>query len=132
MDWHCVVSPHHPLAQHTGALNDEQLRPYGYNLAEFLSDPKMVQQGYATSEPGYAEAAGSPVDTFVLADYGWNTYASTIETRTDLVETNPDLVQRFIDASTAHRVDPDWVRAFVAAHEDRLSGLSRREALKRL
>jgi 3-methyladenine DNA glycosylase AlkD len=30
------------------------------------------------------------------------------------------------------RTDPAWVRAFVAAHEDRLSGLSRREALKHL
>jgi 3-methyladenine DNA glycosylase AlkD len=30
------------------------------------------------------------------------------------------------------RTDPAWVRAFVADHEDRLSGLSRREALKRL
>lgn len=30
------------------------------------------------------------------------------------------------------RTDPDWVRAFVAEHEHRLSGLSRREALKHL
>lgn len=30
------------------------------------------------------------------------------------------------------RVDPAWVRAFVAEHEDRMSGLSRREALKHL
>lgn len=30
------------------------------------------------------------------------------------------------------RVDPDWVRRFVAAHADVLSGLSRREALKHL
>jgi 3-methyladenine DNA glycosylase AlkD len=30
------------------------------------------------------------------------------------------------------RTDPDWVRAFVAAHEARLSGLTRREALKHL
>lgn len=30
------------------------------------------------------------------------------------------------------RTDPDWVRAFVAAREGRLSGLSRREALKHL
>jgi 3-methyladenine DNA glycosylase AlkD len=30
------------------------------------------------------------------------------------------------------RVDPDWVRGFVAEHADRLSGLSRREALRRL
>ena len=30
------------------------------------------------------------------------------------------------------RTDPDWVRSFVAEHEERLSGLSRREALKHL
>lgn len=30
------------------------------------------------------------------------------------------------------RVDPAWVRAFVAEHEGRMSGLSRREALKHL
>ena len=30
------------------------------------------------------------------------------------------------------RTDPDWVGAFVAAHESELSGLSRREALKHL
>jgi 3-methyladenine DNA glycosylase AlkD len=30
------------------------------------------------------------------------------------------------------RTDPDWVRAYVAAHEDRISPLSRREALKHL
>lgn len=30
------------------------------------------------------------------------------------------------------RTDPDWVRSFVADHEDRLAGLSRREALRHL
>jgi 3-methyladenine DNA glycosylase AlkD len=30
------------------------------------------------------------------------------------------------------RTDPDWVRAFVAAHDDRISRLSSREALKHL
>ena len=84
----------------TQGFKDEQLRPYGYNLAEFLNDPKMVQQGYATAEPMSAEAAGSPVDTFILADHGWNTYSTTIEARTEMVEQNPDLVQRFVDAST--------------------------------
>jgi len=28
--------------------------------------------------------------------------------------------------------DPDWVRAYVAAHEAQLSGLSKREALKNI
>ena len=39
---------------------------------------------------------------------------------------------RLIDTATAHRVDPDWVRAEVAAAGERMSGLSRREALKHL
>lgn len=84
----------------TQGFKDESLRPYGYNLAEFLNDPAMVQQGYATAEPIYARAAGKDVDTYVLADYGWNTYSTTVEARTEMVESNPDLVQRFVDAST--------------------------------
>ena len=84
----------------TQGFKDEQVRPYGFNLAEFLNDPKMVQQGYGTAEPLYAEAAGKPVDTFLLADHGWNTYSTTVEARTEMVESNPDLVQRFVDAST--------------------------------
>ena len=84
----------------TQGFKDEQLRPYGYNLAEFLNDKTMVQQGYATSEPMAAAAQGSPVDTYILADYGWNTYSTTVEARTEMVEKNPDLVQRFVDAST--------------------------------
>jgi NitT/TauT family transport system substrate-binding protein len=83
----------------TQGFTDEQLRPYGFNLAQFLSDPTIVQQGYATSEPLRAAAQGVAVDTFVMADYGWSTYASTIEARIDMVENNPDLVQRFVDAS---------------------------------
>ena len=30
------------------------------------------------------------------------------------------------------KTDPEWVRSFVSTHEDRLSGLSKREALKNL
>ena len=81
-------------------FKDESLRPYGYNLAAFLNVEKMVQQAYGTAEPIYAAAAGANVETYLLADQGWNTYSTTIEARVDMVENNPDLVQRFIDAST--------------------------------
>ena len=47
----------------------------------------------------YAAAAGAKVDTYLLADHGWNTYSTTLEARVEMVENNPDLVQRFIDAS---------------------------------
>ena len=35
----------------------------------------------------------------MLADYGFNTYSTLIETRRELIDKKPDLVQRFVDAS---------------------------------
>jgi NitT/TauT family transport system substrate-binding protein len=35
----------------------------------------------------------------LLADYGFNDYSTLIETRQDMIEKKPDLVQRFVDAS---------------------------------
>jgi NitT/TauT family transport system substrate-binding protein len=82
-------------------FKDEQVKPYGYSPAPFIADPLAVQQGYATSDPLIIEvAAGFRPNVFLLADHGFATYATTVETRRDLVETKPDLVQRFVDAST--------------------------------
>ena len=89
--WRWMVAEH--------GFRDEQLRPYGYNIAQFLSDKSIVQQCYATAEPLYAAAAGASVETHLLADHGWSTYSTTLETRWDLVNENPDLVQRFVNAS---------------------------------
>ena len=36
---------------------------------------------------------------FLLADHGWSSYSTLLETRVELIEGNPDLVQRFVDAS---------------------------------
>ena len=80
-------------------MRDEQLRPYTFNLAQFLRDRDVVQQGYASSEPYSAMAAGAKPRVFLLADHGWQTYSTTVETRVELIRTKPDLVQRFVDAS---------------------------------
>ena len=81
-------------------FSEEQVKPYTYNMAPFLSDERLGQQGYLTSEPYAIESeAGFKPNIFLLADYGFDTYSTTIETRTDLVENSPDLVQRFVDAS---------------------------------
>lgn len=89
--WRWMVKEH--------GFQEEQLRPYGYNLAQFLNDKSVVQQAYVTAEPIYAEAAGAKVDTYLFADYGFSTYGGILEARTDMMEKNPDLVQRFVDAS---------------------------------
>ena len=57
-------------------------------------------QGYVTSEPFAIETQGGfKPKVFLLADHGFNAYSTLIETRRDLVEKRPDLVQRFVDAS---------------------------------
>jgi NitT/TauT family transport system substrate-binding protein len=79
---------------------DQQIRPYTFNLAPFLADKKAIQQGYLGSEP-YAirqEAKFDPV-VLLLADAGFTGYGSLITTSSKLVTDNPDLVQRFLDAS---------------------------------
>lgn len=81
-------------------FTDAQVRPYTFNPQPFLADKKMAMQGYVTSEPYAVETQGKfkPV-IFLLADEGFSTYSTLIETRRDLVEKKPDLVQRFVDAS---------------------------------
>jgi NitT/TauT family transport system substrate-binding protein len=81
-------------------FTDDQIRPYTFNAAPFLADETAIQQGYLTSEPFSIERqAGFAPEVFLLADYGYDTYSTTIETSWQLVEENPDLVQRFIDGT---------------------------------
>ena len=81
-------------------FSDDQLKPYTFNPAPFLADTNSVQQGYVTSEPFAIEQQGGfkPV-VLLMADYGYDTYSTTIETSQKLVDENPDLVQRFVDAT---------------------------------
>jgi NitT/TauT family transport system substrate-binding protein len=81
-------------------FTDDMIRPYTFNPAPFLADPSAIQQGYLSSEPFAIEREGGfTPQVFLLADAGYDTYSTTIETSWQLVEDNPDLVQRFVDAS---------------------------------
>lgn len=88
------------LKKNYEGFSDEQYVPYTYSSAPFIADPLSVQQGYVTSEPFAVEREGGFVPkTFLFADAGYNAYNTTIETSTKLVEENPDLVRRFVEAS---------------------------------
>ena len=81
-------------------FNESRVKPYTFNPQPFLADKKSVMQGYVTSEPFAIEkAAHFKPKVFLLADQGFSAYSTLIETRRDLVDKNPGLVQRFIDAS---------------------------------
>ena len=81
-------------------FKDEAIRPYNFNSAPFIHNKTSIQQGYVTSEPYEIEKQGGfKPNIFLLSDYGYSTYSTLIETRRDIVEKKPDLVQRFVDAS---------------------------------
>jgi NitT/TauT family transport system substrate-binding protein len=78
---------------------DDQIRPYAFSVAPFLADPRAIQQGYLASEPFTITKAGVNPVVMLLADAGYSSYGALIETSQKLVGENPDLVQRFVDAS---------------------------------
>jgi NitT/TauT family transport system substrate-binding protein len=81
-------------------FSDKNVRPYTFNAQPFIASPQSAMQGYVTSEPYAVEkAAGFKPGIILLADSGFNTYSTLIETRQDVIEKKPDLVQRFVDAS---------------------------------
>lgn len=81
-------------------FREEQIRPYTFNPQPFLADKRSAMQGYVTSEPFAVEQQGHfKPKIFLLADHGFNTYSTLIETRVELVEKKPDLVRRFVEAS---------------------------------
>src|SRR5581483_1856957 len=81
-------------------FDENKVKPYTFNPQPFLADRNSAMQGYVTSEPYAIEKLGGfKPKVFLLADRGFDAYSTLIETRRDLVEKNPKLVQRFVDAS---------------------------------
>jgi NitT/TauT family transport system substrate-binding protein len=88
------------MKYHNAAFKDEQYKPYNFNPAPFIADKASAQQGYLTSEPYEVEKqTGWKPKIFLLADYGYTPYGQMITTQAKLVASDPDLVQRFVDAS---------------------------------
>jgi NitT/TauT family transport system substrate-binding protein len=81
-------------------FNEARVKPYTSNPQPFLADKRSAMQGYVTSEP-YAieQQAGFRPKVFLLADQGFDSYSTLVETRSALVANKPELVQRFVDAS---------------------------------
>jgi NitT/TauT family transport system substrate-binding protein len=78
---------------------DDQIRPYTFSVAPFLANPQAIQQGYLSSEPFTIEQQGVKPVVLLIADAGYSSYSSLIETSNRLVHDDPGLVQRFVDAS---------------------------------
>lgn len=83
-------------------FTDDQVRKYNYSAAPFLADKRIVQQGYATSEPYLIEKeSGIKPAVFLLADSGYPAYASFAMVPDSLIASNPTAVRAFVEATAA-------------------------------
>ncbi len=88
-----------PFLKAKYGYSDDQLKPYTFNLAPFLADKNLVQQGFISSEPYAMRQAGADPVPLLIADAGYDNYNTTFSTSRKLVTEKKDLVQRFITAS---------------------------------
>ena len=89
-----------PYLRKKFGLSDDQVRPYNFQMAPFLSNPNALQQGFVTSEAySIAQALGKPPVVLMLADSGFSSYQTTIATSRKLATEKKEVVQRFVDAT---------------------------------
>lgn len=81
-------------------FTDEQRTPYTFNSAPFIVDENSAQQGYLSSEPFAVEReTGWAPDVWLIADAGYNSYSTTIQTLRDTVANKPEVVKCFVEGS---------------------------------
>ncbi|HEY3255381.1 MAG TPA: ABC transporter substrate-binding protein, partial [Polyangiaceae bacterium] len=73
--------------------------PYDGGVAHFLADSNFGQQCYVSSEPIAARQKGGDPSVFLIADAGFNPYATVVVTRRELLQKKPDLVKQFVLAT---------------------------------
>ena len=89
-----------PWLKQKYGFTDAQIRPYTFNLAPFLVDKTVVQEGYLGSEPfQIIKEGGFTPKVFLLSDNGYPGYAALVLARQELIERKPQLVQAFVDAT---------------------------------
>lgn len=88
-----------PFLKAKFGYTDEQIRPYTFNMAPFLADKTISQQGFLSSEPFAIQQAGVNPVVHLLADAGFANYNTTINISKKMVDEKKDVVQRFVTAS---------------------------------
>jgi NitT/TauT family transport system substrate-binding protein len=80
-------------------FEDSQIRKYTFNMAPWLVDKTAIQQGYLSSEPYMVSKEGVTPKVFLLADYGYPSYAAMVMVPQKLIDTKPEVVKAFVEAS---------------------------------
>jgi NitT/TauT family transport system substrate-binding protein len=95
-----------PFLRAKYGFTDAQIRSYTGQIAPFLADKTAIQQALITNEPHRIEVeTGKLPKIFFLADNGYDAYSSTAIVSDKLIETKPDAVQCFVNASIKGWID---------------------------
>ncbi|MDA7416903.1 ABC transporter substrate-binding protein [Xenophilus arseniciresistens] len=98
-------------------FTDAQTRPYTFNIQPFVADKNVVQQGYLTSEPFAIQKAGVKANTFLLADNGYPSYATTISCMEKTVKERSKAVEAFVKGTAegwkSYLADPAPANALI-------------------
>lgn len=79
-------------------LTDVRIVPYSGSVGPFLQDERLGQQAYVFSEPFVAEQQGGDPLNLMISDIGFNPYTSVLITRAEVIEKQPELVRRMVEA----------------------------------
>ena len=108
-----------PWLKKTYGLSDAQVRPYTFDIQPFIADRNVVQQGYLSSEPfAIEQEARFKPNVFLLSDYGWPPYSTTMVCMERTVRERPQAVAAFVEASMEGwksylRGDPSLANALI-------------------
>jgi NitT/TauT family transport system substrate-binding protein len=81
-------------------FTDEQREVYTFNPAPFIANENWGMQGYLSSEPFMVEKeTGWAPDVFLIADAGYSTYSTLIETMAPTIAEKPEQVKCFVEGS---------------------------------
>lgn len=94
-----VREPFFHFLKNNYPLTNVRIVPYTGSLAPFLQNNKYAQQAYVFSEPFIAEKQGAKTRCILLAEQGFNPYASMLITHEDMIARHPELVKKFVRAS---------------------------------
>lgn len=80
-------------------FKDVRIVPYPGNVTRFLMDEDFAQQGYVTSEPFVARARGADPRALLVADIGFNPYATVLVASEERIAEDPEIVAAVVGGS---------------------------------
>jgi len=91
--------PHTDFLQQKYGFQNLQLMPSPFgDLTFYRADENYAMQCFITSEPLAAKNIGIEPQTFLIAEAGFNPYATVVATSADYLKANPEIVSKMIDA----------------------------------